>query len=72
MRNEIVRVGAREHKYLERTVSLGSLNQRDEIADQFRSKKIHRLAMSMCHIDSRQVSAAREDPVSEFTCVIGG
>lgn len=39
--NEVVGIGAREHKYLERAVSLGSLNQRNEIADQFGPKKIH-------------------------------
>ena len=33
VRDEIVGVGAREHEYLDRAVGLGSLNQRDQIAD---------------------------------------
>ena len=33
VRNEIVGAGASEHEYLDRAVDLGSLNQRDEIAD---------------------------------------
>jgi len=41
VRNEVVGVGAREYEYLTHLVSLGSLNQRDEIADQFGPKKIH-------------------------------
>jgi hypothetical protein len=42
VRNEVFRVGAPEHKHLERKVSLGPLNQRHQIADQFGPKKIHR------------------------------
>jgi hypothetical protein len=37
--NEVVGIGAREHKYLERAVSLGSLNQRNEIAGPVRSQE---------------------------------
>ena len=40
--NEIVGVGALEHEDLDGVVGLGSLNERDQIADQFGPQKIHR------------------------------
>ena len=39
--NEIVGVGALEHEHLEGVVGLGSLNERDQIADQLGPQKIH-------------------------------
>ena len=39
--NEIVRVGALEHEHPDRVVSLGLLEERDQVADQFRPQKIH-------------------------------
>ena len=41
MGNEIVGVGALEHEHLDGVVGLGSLNEGDQIADQFGSQKIH-------------------------------
>jgi hypothetical protein len=41
VRNEVVRVSAREHEYLDSVLGLNPLNQADEIADQFGSQKIH-------------------------------
>lgn len=38
----MVGIRAREHNNLQRHVSLGSLNQRDKIANQFGSEKTHR------------------------------
>ena len=40
--NEIVGVGALEHEHLDGVVGLGLLNERDQIADQFRPQEIHR------------------------------
>ena len=39
--NEIVGVGALEHEHLDGVVGLGSLNEGDQIADQFGPQKIH-------------------------------
>jgi hypothetical protein len=39
--NEIVGVGAPEHEHLDGGIGLGSLNERDQIADQFGAQKIH-------------------------------
>jgi hypothetical protein len=41
VRYEIVRVSALEHEYLDGVVGLGALNEGDEIANEFRSEKIH-------------------------------
>ena len=40
--NEIVGVGALEHEHLDGVVGLGSLDERDQIADQLGPEKIHR------------------------------
>src|SRR4029077_6275709 len=42
MRNEIVGVGASEHEHLQRSISLGVLNERDEIANELGPQKVHR------------------------------
>jgi hypothetical protein len=42
MGNEVVWVGALEHEDLNVVVGLGSLKEGDQIADQFRTQKIHR------------------------------
>jgi hypothetical protein len=39
--NEIVRIGTLEHEHLDGVVGLGSLNEGDQIADQFGPQKIH-------------------------------
>src|ERR1041384_3585089 len=39
--NKVVGVGALEHNHLTVIVSFGSLNKRDEIADQLRPQQIH-------------------------------
>src|SRR5262245_1156388 len=41
VRNEVVRISALEHDHLDRIVGLGSLNQCDQITDEFRPLKIH-------------------------------
>ena len=40
-RKEIIGVGALEHEHLDGPVGLGSLNEGDQIADQFGPHKIH-------------------------------
>ena len=42
MGDEIVRVGTLEHEYMDGVIGLGLLNERDQVADQFRPQKIHR------------------------------
>src|SRR5215510_714595 len=42
MRNEVVGIGALENQYLHRRVTFGVLNERKEVANQFRTLKIHR------------------------------
>src|SRR6185295_14452335 len=39
--NEVVRISAFEYEHLDRLIGLGLLNERDQIADEFRPLKIH-------------------------------
>jgi hypothetical protein len=41
MRNEVVGVGAAEHEHLDGVVGLGSLNEGDQVADEFGPEQIH-------------------------------
>ena len=41
MGDEVVRVGAAEHEHPDPLVGLGALDQRDEVADQFRPEQVH-------------------------------
>jgi hypothetical protein len=42
MGDEVVGIGAAEHKYLARAVCLSTLNQGDEITDELGPEKVHR------------------------------
>ena len=46
--NEVVAVRALEHEHLHGVVGLGLLNERDEIADQFRPEQIHGWRRDIC------------------------
>src|SRR6185437_10193023 len=52
MGNEIVGVRALEHDHLDRVVGLGSLNERDQIPDEFRPLKIHGRGINRCEQNS--------------------
>jgi hypothetical protein len=52
VRDEVVGVGAVEHQHLERLVRFGSLNQGDEIADEFGPEKVHRRGGDLGEEDS--------------------
>ena len=41
VRNEVVRICATQHEYLDRLVGLSLTNERDQVAEQRRPKKIH-------------------------------
>ena len=45
--NEIIRVGALEYEHLDRVVGLGALDERDQIANQLGSQKIHRRSRNL-------------------------
>jgi hypothetical protein len=52
VRDEVVGVRALEHQHLERRVRFGSLNQGDEITDEFGPEKIHRRGDDLGEEDS--------------------
>jgi hypothetical protein len=52
VRDEVVRIGTSEHEHADIGVSLGALDEGNEIADQTRTQKIHGRGSDLCEDDA--------------------
>ena len=48
MGDEVVGIRTREHEDLDRIVAFGSLNDRDQVGDQFGPEQVHRRGIYLC------------------------